>query len=458
VNIIVIVSDTYRYDNLAVGGGKALAHELDAFVSKSVSFDRCYISSFPTIPHRTDALTGTFGFPFYGWQPLDANLTTMGEVLQQNGYITQLICDTPHFLKRGYNFDRGFFGYHWTRGQEGDCPLTAMNYPIEQQMPYEKTRLSPMNFGHPLVDMHKWVNREWTWEEDRFAVKTCRTASKWLEENHKTDKFFLWVDCFDPHEPWDPPEYLVDLFDPGCEDTPMLHPNYGHASAYTPAELKNLQAHYRAEAKLVSKWVGHLLKKVEELQLLDDTVVVFTTDHGFFIGEHDRTGKSNISKEDERGAWPLYEEVSHIPLVVHFPGCKAKRVKEIAQPTDLMPTLLDLAGVKIPKQCHGKSLKPLLKGSKAKWPQRYAFSSTALTTAGRAEQPWTTVYDKNWAFFIGGKPEEKPELYDLRTDPTQTKNVLAKNPEVAKRMHNALLKFLKDLGTDEEKTASVAEF
>ena len=70
-----------------------------------------------------------------------------------------------------------------------------------------------MEFGAVLANLHRWQNRWWDGEEDTFAARTCRTAAHWLEHNYKAEKFLLWVDCFDVHEPWDPPEYLVKLYD-----------------------------------------------------------------------------------------------------------------------------------------------------------------------------------------------------------------------------------------------------
>ena len=167
--------------------------------------------------------------------------------------------------------------------------------------------------GHNLIDLHSWTNRRWYREIDRFPPRTAELAVEWLEENDQYSPFFLWVDFFDPHEPWDPPEYMVRRYDPNYEGPPMLHPNYGKASDYTEAELQNLRAHYCAEAELVDRWVGRILTKIDDLDLWRNSVVVFMSDHGMSLGEHNRTGKSNINKNDER-FWPLYPEIVHIPF------------------------------------------------------------------------------------------------------------------------------------------------
>ena len=451
MNVIVLVSDTFRYDYLGCNGNDWIGTEaLDRFAERSVCFDRHYLSSFPTIPNRTDLFTGRYSFPFHGWQPLDPGIPVLSTVFGAAGYHTQLICDTPHLMSRTHHFDRGFDGAYWIRGQEGDTPLLKGDLPPRVTIPSAKTRVDERmrdtRFGN-LATMHTWTNRDWAWEEDRFCARTARTASRWLEENHSAKPFLLWVDFFDVHEPWDPPEYLVDRYDRGgaYDGPPMIHPNYGPASAYTKRELVNLQAHYAAEAYLVNKWIGYLLQKVEELRLFDDTIVVFTSDHGMFLGEHDRTGKSNIHRDDER-IWPLYEELTHIPLMIAVPGVRGgRRAQGLTQSVDLLPTLLDLANVDAGGlEMHGHALTPLLQGKAAGWPRRHAFSSTFLRNGG------PTVTDRRWTYLAYGERGGKPELYDRRSDPAQKRNLLRKEPAVARRLEKALARFLHEVGTPEE--------
>ena len=450
MNIIVLVSDTFRYDNLGGNGNDTIGTEnLDRFATRAVCFDRHYLSSFPTLPNRTDLFTGRFSFPFQGWKPLAPDIPVMATAFADAGYQTQLICDTPHLMKGANHYDRGFAGAYCIRGQEGDRPLLKGNLEPRLRVSSAKTRVDPYmrdtKWGN-LATMHSWTNRDWAWEEDRFCVRTARTASRWLEENHDAEPFLLWVDFFDVHEPWDPPEYLVRRYDrSGYDGPPMIHPNYGPASAYTKKELANLVAHYQAEAYLVDKWVGHVLRKIEELGLFEDTLVVFTSDHGMFLGEHDRTGKSNITEGDDR-VWPLYRELTHVPLMVAGPRIRGgRRVRELTQSVDLLPTLLDLSGMGTGgMDMHGLSLKPLLAGKAGRWPRRYAFSSVFLQSGG------PTVTDKRWTYLSYGEKGGKPELYDMREDPGQKRNVIRRHPQVAQRMGTALRTFLRDVGTPEE--------
>ena len=128
MNIIVLVSDTFRYDYLGCNGNAWIGTAaLDRFAERAVCFDRHYLSSFPTIPNRTDLFTGRYSFPFHGWKPLDAGIPVLSTIFGAAGYQSQLICDTPHLMKGVHHFDRGFDGAYWIRGQEGDKPLLKGN-------------------------------------------------------------------------------------------------------------------------------------------------------------------------------------------------------------------------------------------------------------------------------------------------------------------------------------------
>ena len=110
-SIILLLTDTFRYDNLG---------------ERATSVERCYMNSFPTIPHRTDFATGVLGWPHYGWQPIDlSGPNHIGRMLRQQGYATQLICDCPHLFNN--RFQQGFDTAFQLRGQESDLPLLHLN-------------------------------------------------------------------------------------------------------------------------------------------------------------------------------------------------------------------------------------------------------------------------------------------------------------------------------------------
>lgn len=127
MNLVVICIDTLRYDYLACNRAQAVAGgvpvqtpNFDAFAAEAVVFDNAYAGSFPTIPHRTDVLTGQFGRPFHEWLPLGFDPGTLPAVLGDADYATYLVFDTPHLVNGAHGFDYPFHGWHFVRGNEVD--------------------------------------------------------------------------------------------------------------------------------------------------------------------------------------------------------------------------------------------------------------------------------------------------------------------------------------------------
>ena len=445
-NIVLLITDTFRFDNLGDRAPRPVrTPALDRFLAdRATEVTGFYTGSFPTIPHRTDVATGVLGWPHYGWQAIDLSSPNhVASLLREQGYVTQLICDCPHLFNA--RFQHAFDAAFQHRGQEGDKALLHLNDPIEVAMPMDKTRTRPTFRGHPLVDLHRWHNRDPRYEGDTFPFKTGNTAIRWLEENSDAGPFFLWVDFFDPHEPWDAPEYLVRRYDPGYEGQPMWHPNYGPSSDYTEAELHNLWAHYAAEAEVVDRWLGRVLLKIDDLQLWDDTIVVVTSDHGTSIGEHGRTGKSNIHERDRR-YWPIYPEIGHVPFLVAGSDIpRGAQLGLIAQPIDLVPTLCDLAEVEMtpPQPFQGRSFAQAVLDGTGQG-REYAVSGCHVRPQGGAPPREATtpfLVTQQWGYAPVGA-RGRCELYDLRVDPLATTDVARDHPQVLAELHEMLLAHL----------------
>jgi len=186
-NVVMIVADTFRRDHMGAYGNPWIQTPyLDGFAGQSVVFDQHTISSFPTMPTRADYLTGTFSYTHMGWEPLPRHLLTLPEVLSKAGYHTMGVVDTPFYVRNGFGYDRGFDDFMWVRRQG------------------EYTR------PHERADMRS----TWRSEEDRMVARTMTEAERWLER-HYDEQFFLYVDTWDPHEPWDAPDYYTAKYREG---------------------------------------------------------------------------------------------------------------------------------------------------------------------------------------------------------------------------------------------------
>jgi len=445
-NIVLLITDTFRWDNLADHAERPVrTPELDGFAAeRATAIEGFYTGSFPTIPHRTDTATGVLGWPHYGWQAIDqSGPNHIARILGKAGYATQLICDCPHLFNS--RFQHGFTAAFQHRGQEGDKPLLHLNDPIEIATPHDKTRLKPWFRGRTLADVHAWTNRNPRYETEMFPAQTGATAVRWLEENSDAGPFFLWVDFFDPHEPWDAPEYMVRRYDPDYSGTPMTHCNYGPATDYSPDELRNLWAHYAAEAELVDRWIGRVLQKIDDLQLWDDTIVLVTSDHGTSLGEHNRTGKSNISDHDPR-YWPIYPEIGHVPFLVAGGDVPCGESRQaLGQPTDILPTLCELAGAEPepPAAFEGASLAPtILSGEPSHRDVAVSGCCIHAPAEGRPRKAVTPfVVSPRWGYAPVGARGAR-ELYDLAADPLAAHDVADANPSIVADLHERFLAHL----------------
>ncbi len=451
-NIILLITDTFRYDNLFDRAERPVrTPALDRFITaKATAVEGFYSGSFPTIPHRTDVATGRLGWPHYGWQAIEkSSKNHIAQMLGKAGYETQLLCDCPHLFNA--HFQHGFRAACQIRGQEGDTPLLRLNDPVVHVVPPNKTRR--INGDAPtLADLHRWTNRYFETEQDTFAARTGLMTMRWLEENYKGGPFFTWVDFFDPHEPWDPPEYMVKRYDPTYDGTPMIHPNYGSTDVYTPAEAHNLWAHYAAEAELVDRWVGRVLDKIDELGLLESSIVVITSDHGHSVGDHNRAGKTNISSGEDSNYWPLYPEVNRVPFILAGAGVPpGKSLDIIGQPIDILPTICELADVDVdaPEPIEGKSFAPIVKTGTGEH-REFAVSATCMNVSDGVGDRATTpaVVTKDWAYYPVGQKGD-PELYNIKEDPHAKNNVAADNKSVLSEMHDRLIRQLEEHHADQ---------
>ena len=465
-NVVVIVSDTFRRDHLGAYGNTAISTpNLDAFARSSVVFDRHVISSFPTMPARADMLTGNFSYTFMGWEPLWANLHTLPGLLSRAGYLTMGVVDTPYFIRNRFGYDRGFDDFIWVRGQGDDT------------RPHERSD----------------YRSTWRSESDRLVARTMSTAEEWLER-HYQDNFFLYVDTWDPHEPWDAPNYYTENYRPVYGGS-QIYPAYGkwQEAGLSRDDVDLAHATYCGEVSMVDHWIGRLLSKLDVLGLRENTLVFFVSDHGFYFGEHGYFGKAEWINDQTATAnegavmpawlsesWlltversPLYQELTRVPLMVSAPGLQPGRRAALTTAPDLAPTILELTSIDVPPGAmQGESFRGVLTGEKdrhrpfvvSSWPMYFAEGeiTTAVDSRPRRVASYMpiTVTTPERTLILGG-PGDAPELYDLEKDPHEQSNVWEERAGEGADLAEKAISFLEDQGTPEQylepRRASLAE-
>ncbi len=463
MNIILIISDTLRRDFLGCYGNNWISTpNIDKFAKNSILFENAYIGSFPTVPNRHEILTGKFVFTYYKWAPLPQQDITIPKILREKGYISMGIFDTPHPFAPGMNYQRDFDGWILIRGQENDRYITE---PIDVKLPCKPEKLR--NPYKTVIQYLKNVSKR-TYEEEYFCARTFIQASRWIEKNYKHNKFFLYIDTFDPHEPWDPPKYFVDIYDPDYKGEEVIYPRYGSTDILTESELKHCRALYSGEVSLVDRWFGYFLRKVEDTGLLENTCIIFTSDHGFYLGEHNLIGKS-IIRENFYSWAPLYQEVVRIPLLIYLPKIKHKKIKSFVQPPDITKTIYQLTSSEIPEDIHGESIISIIEGKKNKI-RDFVISSPPIIYGSPAGEKITITDQSGWCYIYETEKGERydikavdsieretlkerikgDELYFLPDDPKQEKNLVKERPDICKKQKEKIIEFLYQVKTDEK--------
>ena len=428
MNVILVILDSLRKDHVGVyGNGRVRTPNLDALANESFRFTRAYPESLPTICARRAIHTGYRTFPFrnrvtlpgetfqpFGWQPIPEDQTTISETLANAGYSTVLYSDTQPLFHPSMNFQRGFRVFDWIRGQERD------RYRPQSMAPEDLVRQNtvPGNDDNMVekVRQHLANTRGRTSEEDYFAPSVFARGIEFLERSEAGQPFFLTLDSFDPHEPWDPPEEYANLYSDGYEGRDPIVPNYGGSEWIREPELERMRALYAGEVTMVDRWLGRFVDKMGETGRLEDTALIVLSDHGVALGEHGFTGKPF------NALWP---ELTDIPFMIRHPeGLGAGQTSDyFASTHDVATTILGLVGLLPTQQLDGQFLSILMEGGELAPRDHFTL----------AYNDYVWARDDRYAMFCRSDRSDA-RLYDLQNDPGMNDDLAAGDQGRVRRM------------------------
>ena len=438
MNVILVILDSLRKDHVGAYGNDWIeTPNLDVLARESLRFTRAYPESVPTLPARRAIHTGLRTWPFRdwdppegetfmpaGWQHIPEEQTTLSEILVGRWFNTVLFSDTQHLFKASMNFQRGFKVYDWIRGQERDRYRPTMNVSQEQ---VEKM-VVPGNSKSMVDKVRQYLantaNRQT--EQDWFAPQMFSMASEFLETSGRGQPFFLVVDNYDPHEPWDPPQEYISRYDDGYDGPDPTVPEYSDAGWITERQLERMRNLYAAEMTMVDRWLGRFLDKMDELNLFENTLLLLLSDHGVALGEHNAPGKP---------FWALWPELTDIPFLVRDPqGRGAGQTSDFYASThDVAPTILGFLGIEPPSPMDGQDLSVLLYGAQPENRDHF--------TLGYDEYVWTR--DDRYVM-VSRNDGSEAKLYDLSEDPNMNRNIAGSNRHIVRRMFEGYV--LEDAG------------
>jgi uncharacterized sulfatase len=410
-NILFIQTDDQGPWALGISGNRdAHTPNLDRLFSQGAYLRKAFVVTPVCSPSRASLLTSRYGteLGITDWiNPqtesqlgLSPDFITWPKLLEQAGYVNALI--GKWHLGTQDRFLPRYFGFQYFMGfREGSSAPKDPEFEIEGQL----KRQSGFN-GNLLTD---------------DAIRFLR--------DHRQQSFCLLLNLREPHTPWMPmPD--EDTAPYQQLDPQIPNPDYPHLDV---ARVKKFMREYLADVTNIDRNVGRLLAALDELKLSDNTVVIFTSDHGYNIGHHGILHKGNaqyirtdIKQNEPRNQRPnMFDTSLQTPTAVRWPGVikPGTVVERTIANTDWFPTLLAMTGVKTPPgvTLRGRNFLPLLKGQRAKWNDdlyaefsQHHYTTTHLRTY-RTPQ-WKLVRD----FLNSGKDE----LYHLSLDPDETKNLI----------------------------------
>jgi len=422
LNVLLVMSDDLANTLGCYGHPLAKTPQLDALAKRSVVFDRAYCQFPHCNPSRSSMLSGL--------RPHSTRVTDNADSLYDNvpGVVT-----LPHlFRQHGYATARCGKIFHLgvPAGTESMDDPKAWDFgtPFQDERPYPAVRPSAVTVKTGQKQGLPW--KETTGCDDLLCDGGfAKTAVEWLERRDTAKPFFLAVGFHRPHLPLVAPAAYYDLYpfdkiglpnEPADDevDIPLPARNGsvpGYAITTTPEQRRAAIRGYLAAVSFMDAQAGRVLAAIERLGLRDNTVIVFTGDHGWHLGEH--------------GLWhkrSLFEESARVPFIVHLPNAKGngRHSGSLVELLDVYPTLCDVAGVPAPAVLQGKSLRPLLDDPAA------TIHDAAFTQARRgpnAEHWGRSVRTLRWRCTEWDEGASGVELYDHADDPKEYNN-LADDP------------------------------
>lgn len=429
-NILLIMTDQHRFDYMGTYPGSVVETPyLDSLAAQGATFDNAYSAVPSCIPARATLMTGMDQWHTgilgmgegMGEIPTNYAHTLPGE-LAKAGFHTQGVGKMHFYPQRALN------GFHNTVIDEsGRTPDGVVQSDYRDW--FEQNKTGGCGYRDHSLDWNSWMARpshlpEWLhpthWTADQ--------AIDFLRRRDPQKPFFLKMSFARPHSPYDPPQCYYDMYKnkkmpaPATASWNTVYPNDAGRddidawhTVRSEEETQRARRCYAANISFIDHQVGRVLYEMQHTyRVLDDTLILFTSDHGDMLGDH--------------GLWRktyAYEGSSHIPLIVSPPkswgGPRGVRYDQITELRDIMPTLLDFAGVTVPATCDGRSLLPIMRGENVPWRAYiqgehcscYADEQeNYYVTEGKRKLIWLSRMDELQFFNLAKDPGEQENLAD----------------------------------------------
>ena len=441
MNILFIMTDQFRFDAMGCAGNPIVqTPNLDRLAADGLRFTEAYTEVPVCVPARAGLITGQYPYRLgtFDNNPVSVEShPTLPRLLRSLGFVTMGVGKMHFFPRRAHlGFDHlelseGLVGHLW----DDDYArfMQGKGYVVRREM---------HGPGHPHVDGSSIHSTYYTpgtlpYPDDVSATAWVADRTRDFIQANRDRPFFCFSSFIKPHPPLRPAEPYDRLYDPAVVDLPTarsatsgLDPLLEAQSRFkgvinpTESDVRAMRSHYYGLVTQVDHHIGRIMDALDESNLRNDTVVVFTSDHGELLGDHGHWGKRSF-----------YEGSAKIPLLVSWPGVvpPGVRCNRLVGLTDLLPTLVELAGGQVPESVSGRSLTPLLSDVDAPWDNTRFGVYGGFRGVVEMDDPrismsfmmrwneWKYIYQVN-----GGTQQ----LFDLANDPHEVVNVASQRPHL----------------------------
>ena len=428
-NILILYTDQLRHDALGANlNPDVKTPNLDRLAQAGLTFRRFFVQNPVCMPSRVSFLTGqypsTLGITHMG-VPVPEDTLTLPRMLKPHGYRCANV-GKLHFLphaNRDHREPHPLYGFDVLEESDEPGPYEdAYRAWVRRQAPEHMDAVSPglppaaatwyraMGFKDTVTHPdERFPKRALPFRGPSHLTHTAFVADRSMDVIRESgDQPWLCIAGFySPHSPWVAPQEFIDLYDPSTFTLPTFPPDVDARRAgtdYSDEALREARRGYYAQVSEVDHHCGRILALLEELGQSKDTIVIFTADHGDWLGEHLKHGKG----------YPGSDPASRVPLLVRYPAAlvePGRAVDDVTEALDVLPTLLECAGVPVPPAVQGTSLLPVLQGGDSLGP------AAAVTEA----RGWKALRTARYRYVCESNGDE--HLWDLDNDPGEYHDV-----------------------------------
>lgn len=487
-DVVLIVLDTLRADRMSCYGyERETTPFIDAFAEEATLFERAAVPAQWTIPSHASLFTGEYPTTHMTTQIYDTlgkELVTLAELLNHGGYKTVGFCNNPLLGVVDNELDRGFEEFYNYGGAVPNYPDISQSRPKVLAQLFERYTRLMRKLTAPLqnqlahnslllrIAMHPLIVPLW---QDSINFKgntkrSLRDAVGYLRAHRRSDNsrpLFTFINLMETHLPYRPPARFIQKFAPYYDEDREAHAfmrNYNteHYRWMIPlaeplSELsdRTLNDLYDAEVAYQDRLLRRLLKDLNKRDVRDSTVVIITSDHGEGLNNHDFVGHSLVA----------YDDLVRVPLIVRYPRLypAGRRVRSMVSTRRVFHSVLEATAMapnagdhdRVPVDVEGLSLSRALDRSTSQEEMVFAEAyppdtlltlmenqNPAMIDAFRCRLMRRAAYQgRHKLITVGNEPDE---LFDLVNDPEETCNLLARHPDEAARLDDALSSFVKD--------------